>query len=128
MIFASTLLLNLEPMGPEWGNSMTRVKVLLSAVVGLILIAAGSISTMMIDVRSKGCSAPLANVDCQALDVVSQAFFLTGGMVLFVLVFFPIIVTLIYPDSRDERRRLYPQVPDEAIFEALVIKDWKKND
>ena len=107
---------------------MTRKKVLISAVVGLILIVTGIISARGNDIEDKYSLTPVGKLNFETLDLLSQLVFFLGLMIFFSLVFLPIMTTLFYPALREERRRKYPQMPDEGILELLLIKDWKNND
>lgn len=98
----------------EGDIKMTKRKVLIAAVAAFILMAAGIIAGKVNE------TVPL--------EAWAQIVFFCGALILFCLVFLPIVTTLYYPTSRDERRRRYPQMPDEELFEMLMIKDWKKTD
>lgn len=105
---------------------MTKRKVLLLGVVGIILLAIGFVSRPASDHRSLNAMAVSAQTSFETGDLWSQIAVFGGGMVLFCLVLLQVAITLFYPAVRDQRRRMFPQMPDEPIFEALLIKEWKK--
>ena len=107
---------------------MTRRTVLFSTIATFILMGMGLLFRQLIDVSGESCQKSIEKLRCGTFDTVSQVLVLLGAVVLFLVVILPIVTTLTYPALRDERRRRYPQMPDEALFEILLIKDWKKND
>ena len=106
---------------------MTKRKVLLSGVVGFILLAIGLVSRPASDQTNLDEMAVSAQTSFKTRDLWSQIAVFGGGLIMFCLVLLPITTTVFYPDLRDQRRRMFPQMPDEQIFEALLIKDWKKS-